>query len=250
MFKKIQLSLIISCLSASSYAGYVVNSNLSIDNKTDAALTIVIDQPNGQLPITQLLPPHQLSTISMNNAGTWGILYKPSNAPFTIKADGVDGRLLMQGRVAYYIGPSIFNKYSYLDSVSSADSLKVDLSYSCVNNVFDVDKVFENKIVIDGSTSGELQVKDFPEKASCEGLKSSEVINNGEFYNSTCFDGVTKKFWRYFDGEQCSHVGHSCQNVFGYTDGSKNYLVSRTEDQKELQDTLDRDIGKVSCSSW
>lgn len=246
MFKKIKMALLISCISASSYA-YVIDTNLTVENRTNVPLLLTMEQPNGQDPVSQPIPAHQTSLIPMSNGDHGGLLYQTSTAPFKIMSND-NNKVYAQGRVAFYVGASLWNKYSFLNFVSAADGLTVDPVYSCKNGGYGT--TFENKIIIDGMPGKELQATGFPEMVSCQGLKSSELSHQNEYYTPTCFDGRKPLFWRYFDGTVCSHHGHECQWVFGYTNGTDSYGVEHTEEPTALQAALDRRVGNQFCATW
>ena len=80
MVKKIQLGLLISCISASSYA-YVVQTNLTVENKTGVPMVMEIIQPNGQDRITKQIPAHEIIHAALENGDHSGLLYQTSTAP-------------------------------------------------------------------------------------------------------------------------------------------------------------------------
>src|SRR5437868_13183459 len=148
MFKKIQLGLIISCFSISSYA-YVIGTNFTIENNTATPMVMTVEQPNGQAENTIHIPAHDTSKVYLQNGDNRGLLYQTSAAPFKIKEEGASDKILVNGRVVYYVGASLVNKYSFLNSVTAAENLKVDTIYSCQNGGYG--STFENKLVINGS---------------------------------------------------------------------------------------------------
>ena len=178
MFKQIQSALLISCISVSSYA-YVVQTNLTVENKTDVHMGIEIDQPNGTKPYYGI-PAHKSRKILLDNEDSSGLLYQTATAPFKIWAiypekDTQKNILSVQGRIAYYVGASMWNKYSFLNAVSAADNLKIDTTYSCKNGGYET--TFENKIVINGKPGNVLVEKEFPSEVKCQGLKSSLFLD-------------------------------------------------------------------------
>ena len=246
MFKKIYVALFISCISATSYA-YVVGANLTVENKTDVPMVIVIDQPNGQAKDILQLPPHKSNQIYMQNGDNSGMLYQTSTAPFTIRETDANGKVYAQGRIAYYVGASMWNKYSFIDAVTAADNLKIDASYSCKNGGYNT--TFENKIVIDGTPGNEMQARNFPSKASCQGFKASGIRENNQYYTAVCVDGTSSIFWKGIY-QQCSVHGNFCYDVTGYYNGNKLYIISYTDDTIALQNELDRIIGNSLCGKW
>lgn len=246
MFKKIKMGLLISCVSVSSYA-YVIDSNLIVENKTELPLQIIVDQPNGQDPSTMQILAHQTNQMPISNGDSSGWLYQTSTAPFKIIGMD-DNKLYVHGRVAFYVGASMWNKYSFLNTITAADGLNVNPTYFCTNGGYGV--TLENKMVIEGTPGNELQVTRFPEVVNCQGLKSSELTHENQYYTATCYDGRVSKFWRYYDGTVCRHHGHGCTLIFGYTNGEKDYGVEHTEEPTALHDALDRRVGNNYCDTW
>lgn len=248
MFKKMNLALLISCISATSYA-YVINSNLTVENKTDVPLIMSIEQPNGQDPVTLKISAHTTTPIFMTNDDHTGYLYQTSIAPFKLLSADGSNKVYAQGRVAFYVGASMWNKYSFVNAVSAAEGLIVDPVYSCKNGGYD--STFDNRIIIDGTPGNELQAKEFPEAVRCQGLKSSDLSHENQYYVPNCFDGKKAPlFWRYFDGTVCTHHGNECTWIFGYTNGVYTYGVEHTEEPVVLQAALDRRVGNSYCGTW
>lgn len=183
MFKKIQLAFLICCTSASSYA-YVIGVNFTVENKTGVPMVLIMQQPNGQKELTKPIPAHQISHVYIENGDYTGLLYQMSTAPLKIMGAN-DHKVYLQARVAYYVGASVWNKYSFLNAISAAPGLNVDSGYTCKNG--GSSRVFENKIVIDGKPGSELQVKEFPAEVSCQGLKSSSMDDRRSYF-PVCFD--------------------------------------------------------------
>lgn len=240
MFKKIQLAVFIACCNASSYA-YVIDTHFTVENKTDVPMVITVDQPNGQTSNLLHIPAHESTQVYMQNGDNSGLLYQTSTSPFTIKANG---KLYLQGRVAYYVGASVWNKYSFLDAISAADGVKVDPSYSCKNGGYN--PTFENKIVIDGTPHDELPVKEFPSKVSCQGLKFSSLQDEDRHYTPTCFDGMSSTFWKEII-KSCHH--NICHDVIRYTNGNEKYSVGLA-DSNPSKAEIDKRVGNLYCGSW
>lgn len=244
MFKKIQLALLISCISASSYA-YVIQTTLTVENKTGAPMQITIDHPNGQEPTTKPIPAHQTTIIDMDNGDHGGLLYQTSTAPFKIKSMGADAKVYAQGRVAYYVGASLWSKYSFLDAVSTADGLKVEPIYSCKNSGYY--KNPENKIVIDGTGGNEMLARKFPDKVSCMGLKSAKLDEQTLSYTATCFDGKSTTFWK---GSNLICTNQGCVFFNTYSNHDESYAVSDNENPISLKAELDEVVGNQHCGTW
>lgn len=237
MFKKIQLGLLISCISVSSYA-YVIGTNFTIENKTATPMVMVVEQPNGQANNIVHIPAHETSKVYLQNGDNSGLLYQTSSAPFKIRDTDTNGKVLVQGRMVYYVGGSLLGKYSFLNAVTAADNLTADPVYSCKNGGYD--KIFENKLVIDGTADKELKVKRFPSDYSCQGLKSSTWNDATKQYIPICFDGSTSVFTKgtkdYTDG-------------VGYTNGSEHYFVN-VQQTLPMQGIFDNHIGQSWCETW
>jgi hypothetical protein len=181
----------------------------------------------------------------MQNGDTSGMLYQTSTAPFTIRETDAHGKVYAQGRVAYYVGASLINKYSFLDAITSADNIKLEASYTCKNGGYNT--TFDNKIVIDGIPGNEMQARNFPTHASCQGLKSSELSDNNQFYNAVCADGKKSVFTR---GTYKSCDKFDCWDVTGYSNGGFPYIITYVEDNVALHNQLDRVIGNSYCGNW
>lgn len=244
MFKKIQLALIISCVSASSYA-YVVETNFSVENKTDVPLAIVIDQPNGQKPIAKALPAHEVTTIKMDNGDHSGLLYQTSAASFTIKDTIQSVKAYAQGRIGYYVGASMGNKYSFLNAVSAAEGLTLDTNYSCKNGGYGT--TFDNKLVIEGTPVKSLDGKEFPANVSCQGIKSSTLSEKNQEYVITCSDDSYSLFHQRFI-YVCGH--HDCFWSFSYRNGEQKYFPYYFTNSNQLHAELDNRVGKSFCGNW
>lgn len=227
MLKKISLALFLSCINASSFA-YVIDTDFTIENKTDVALTIEVEQPNGQPATGTTIPAHDFKKISLSNGDNSGMLYQKSSAPFNIKAND---KVIVHGRLVYYVGASLGNKYSFLNAVTASDGISTDLSYSCKNGGYG--KTFKNKIVISGNPDKELQIKRFPSDLSCQGLKSSTF--NGR-YTPTCFDGSSSLFYK----EREYGMGNN------YTDDKQQFFVHFGENKARM----DYQIGYLFCETW
>src|SRR5262245_47243890 len=101
MFKKIPLALLISCISASSYA-YFIKSNFQIENNTNIPMKVVMDQPNGQPTLEISVYPHDTTNVLIENGDHGGALYQASEAPFKIMSAD-KSKQYGQGRVAYQV---------------------------------------------------------------------------------------------------------------------------------------------------
>lgn len=245
MLKKISLVLLTTCISASSYA-YVIGANLTVQNKTDVPMEIEITPPNKQEKVIKQIPAHETIHTYIENGDHSGWLYQTSTAPFTIKANN---KLYAQGRIAFYVGASVGNKYSFLNAVSAADGIKVDPSYSCKNGGNGT--TFENTIVIDGTPGNAMSVTEFPDDVSCQGIKSS-VYNkdDNQDYTITCSDDTYSTFHQ-LTYTECVRFG--CWWVYKYSNGEQKYWPTSPErfaDSFAFQRELDKRIGSGFCGTW
>lgn len=231
MQKKLLLATLITCISATSYA-YTIGANLTVENKTDANMEMIVEQPNHQQQKIIQLPAHTTIHDYMENGDTTGWLYQPSAATFTIKSNG---KVYAQGRIAYYVGGSLGNKYTFLDAINTANGITIDPTYSCLNGG---NNTLENSFIINGTPgSTALSVQQFPDKISCRGLKSSSYDSN---YTLTCFNGNTTTF---IHSPHCCM--HGCHDDF-FTDNDE-YTIWRGGLNLV---NLDYQIGKRYCGNW
>lgn len=244
MFKKIQLTLLVASLSASSYA-YVIQTKLTVENKTDVPMLMTIDQPNGQESLSKPIPAHQTTILDMDNGDHSGLLYQTATAPFKIKSMNADAKVFAQGRVAYYVGASLWNKYSFLDAVSAAHGLKVEPVYSCKNSGYYNNP--ENKMVIEGTPQADLKITDFPAAVNCIGLKSSELKDDNLNYTATCFDGKSSTFWKRIEA-MCLEM--TCINVIAYSNHEETYYTGSINFPLTEKVQFDEAIGNRYCANW
>lgn len=243
--------MLIFCLGTTSYA-YVIGTNLTIENKTDVPMLMLAEQPNGQANNTVYIPAHNTSHVYMENGDYSGLLYQMSNALFQIMGAD-DHKIYLQGRVSYYVGASVWNKYSFLDAVFAASGLEVDSVYTCKNG--GANAVFENKIVIDGTPGSELQVKEFPAEMNCKGLKSSTMDTNGMQYYAICFDGERATYQQMEVHTHCGAFGN-CEKDYTYRKSSdEKYVYLRFDrltnvDDETLHTALDNKGGNAFCNTW
>src|SRR5258706_9735875 len=103
MLNKTYVAILIFCLSTASHA-YLIKSDFTIENKTEAPLRLKIFWPNPDKPITQpILPGEPPITLSVDN-DQWGTGWLPQtkSARFTIvSAD--ETLVYAQGRVNFRI---------------------------------------------------------------------------------------------------------------------------------------------------
>jgi hypothetical protein len=247
MFKKIQFGLLLSCVSAYSYA-YVINANLTVENKTDVPMVIVVDNPNGQAQLTQPIPAHKTTLLHLENGDHSGWLYQASTAPFKIRGENANGKVYVQGRLAYYVESAAWTKYSFLNAVSAADNLTVATNYTCENGGYST--ALDNQIIISGTPENELKEKKFPTDLICQGLKSSTFRDSNNFYTPTCSDGKTSVFWKTDDRMTTINGRNLWFHI--YTNGEDRFSIgglNKTEDSDLLQGELDRQIGNKYCKS-
>lgn len=247
MFKKIFSAIFITCISASSYA-YVIPTNFSIENKTNVDMTVEITPAvKGQEKITKQIPAHDTLQISLDNGDHSGWLYQTSTSPFIIKANG---KPYVQGRIAYYVGASVGNKYSFLNAVTSADGVKVNPIYSCRNG--GSNPTFENKIIIDGTPENALKLPDFPDEVSCQGIKYSHYDMETQDYNVTCSDDTYSTFHQLTD-YFCFSIRIPCWWRYSYSNGEQSYKPRYPEkfpDAFAYTDELNATVGKGFCATW
>jgi hypothetical protein len=229
MFKRISFAFLIYCISISSFA-YVIDTNFTIDNQTNSPMALEIEQPNGQPSIDIAIFAHESKKINLSKGDKSGLLYQKSSAPFKVK---VNDQVVVHGRVVYYVGASLGNKYSFLNAVSASDGVTTDLSYSCKNGGYG--KTFTNKIVISGTPDKALEIKRFPADLSCQGLKSSTFDGR---YTPTCFDGSSTTFYKKRDYAACAAYTTSGEE--------QTYLVHLGE----TKGRLDYQIGYLFCETW
>jgi hypothetical protein len=253
MFKQIQLGLLISCISASSYA-YVVETNFTIENKTDLPMVVDVTQPDGTNPI-EIVPAHQTRVMALSNDDHSGLLYQTSTAPFKIYAQthrsGEDRThvLSAQGRIAFYVGASLGNKYSFLNAVSASDGLSVDPIYSCRNGGYGT--TFDNKIIIDGKPGNELKVTAFPSEVKCQGVKSSDLDDNHRRYQVSCFDGTSSVYWKDFEDQACNWFGYGslCWSNFEYNNG-REFIRTMINSNDFTDQDIKAQLDKKVCGTW
>ena len=208
---------------------------LCITHHTDLTIKItryshgVEVEPQWQPATGISIPAHATNKVSLSNGDNSGLLYQKSSAPFNIKAND---KILARGRVVYYVGASLANKYSFLNALSAADGITVDPTYTCKNGGYG--KTFKNKIVINGTPGKALEIKNFPSDLSCQGLKSSTFDGR---YTPTCFDGSTSMFYKKRDYS----VGVDYANT-----EEQEYFVH----PGETKGRLDYQIGYLFCETW
>lgn len=252
MFKKTAFGLLISAMSISSYS-YSVRTTFTIENKTDTDMKIAIDQPRGQAPIYQMIPAHKTTPITNNNGVDYiengdhsGALNQTLRAPFRI-LDKEGTRLLVNGQVVYHVQPLLWNRSSFLDSVTAAEGLKTDQQYSC--RFGGANNIFNNKIVIEGNALKTLTSEKVNENPGCNGVKSSSVSKDYHYW-PVCNDPNegNPDFWQYAYSERCYSTG--CKAWITYYDGKeflpvKIIMKSYSVSIKELKTAMD----KVACGS-
>lgn len=255
MFKKISLALFASCMSVSSYA-YMVEANLTVENKTDIPMVLTVQQPNGQSDFNHNLPAHKVTQVYLVNGDHSGLLYQTSTASFKISG-AEDQKMYVQGRVVYYVGGSVWHKYSYLNTVSAAEGLAVDPVYTCKNGGYADNTVFENKLIINGVANKELEAKDFPAETNCQGLKYSTLDQTGVNYTPVCYDGESIAYLQravyshYHNGHYQTHYHYS-----KFSDVTSDFVATfdtssyEDVDNNTLHAELDKVGGNVFCESW
>jgi hypothetical protein len=252
MFKKTYIALLISCISASSYA-YEIKSNLTVENKTNISMVVNVEIPNIKTA-SYSIPPYTTGKLDLSING-WE-LYKYYPANLTIKSNDVHHKLYVQGRVNYYVGAWPTVQYNSLDALSAADGLTIDSTYSC----FPSSSTFENKIVIVGAPGSPLNPAAMPIEMHCQGFKSSVLQSDHIYYTPTCSDGKKSAFfWKILekdDGKGVTnfmytkgYMDNLCYDNGMYCDGGSLPSSSLTDDKiKEMLDNIVR--RGVFCGSW
>lgn len=237
MYKKITLAILFSCFSFSSYA-YTIGANLTVENKTDVALEMIVNQPNHQKQKIIKLPAHATIHDYMENGeNDTGWLYQYDNATFTIEANG---KIYAQGQIVYYVGGAYWRKFTFLDSISTADGIKIDTNYTCKNGG---NNTLNNSFVIEGTPDKTIAIAKLPEKPLCKGLKTA-----GNF-QATCIDGSNTSLGisQHTDcsdtdfGIICVTHNQYCDDIGDcYGIGNKN----------NIDQSIDNYIGNLFCGSW
>src|SRR5262245_7976242 len=122
MLNKLLSLLFLTCINISAYA-YIIGTNVSITNNTNIPLTIHINAINLQPSITQILPAHKTSVVYLENGDDSGWLYQAAATPFEITS--TDNKTYVKGRMIFYVGGSLWRKYSFPDAITYADGLHI-----------------------------------------------------------------------------------------------------------------------------
>lgn len=231
----------------SAYA-YQIDQNLTIENKTNLSLYFSFEP--SQSGSGKYIRPHEKIEIPFNNNG-WGsgVLYKPYTVPFVIK-DASTGIEYIRGRVAFYIHSAAWEKYSFLDSVSTGKGVNLDQTYSCMKG--GVYYVFQNKLIIEGNPEGAAPVQAYTDKIKCDGLQSSSHRDN--YYDVTCHDKSSTTFavdtasskmlgcwFSDFDHDYCFAI------IWNNGDGNGGYYTPIND---QSLTSLNNHIGHKYCASW
>lgn len=213
-------------------------------------MMLTINQPNGQEMLTQPIPAHEISVYPTDNGDHSGMLYQTAIAPFTITALDTDTTVYIQGRIAYYVGPSMWNKYNYLNAISTAKNINVDTHYSCKNGGYGT--TFDNRIIINGKPNNALPFTKFPDEVSCEGFAYSSLSDDHQQYIANCHDGSSSTFSKINEQKGCLY-GH-CWIDYYYSNGVQDIIPVRVKnvnlDMVALQAGLDKKVGNTFCASW
>jgi len=193
MFKQFATALFLFSMSVFSYA-YHIESTLLVTNNTDIPLVFAVTQPDGQ-PYKLTIPAHSEDTIKkevLNNNDYTGILYRAATQRFEIRSDDAIHQLYAQGRVVYYVHGSLWQEYSFLDSLSTAQGITIDAGFKCEADT----NVFNNKIIINGKPEGTVlqPVLDYPRGIYCRGLKASTLDKSRGKYQAACTNGKNATF--------------------------------------------------------
>lgn len=241
--KKIAIAMLIIISHTSAYA-YLIANNLTVVNKTAIPLVIEITEPNQKNPVPKQIPALSSIHIHTENDDHSGLLYQTSTTPFTIK--NANGKLYAQGRIAYYVGASVWNKYSFLDAISATNDVNIDTVYSCRNG--GSAGQFTSKIIIDGTPgTQELAVKDFPAKIYCESIKSAVFNDDNQDYSLTCSDDSNSIFHQ-MTKIYCEKWG--CWWLYQYSNGEQRFKVNYHPDTAVFKKQLDELIATAFCGKW
>lgn len=241
MFRQLQLATLLTCVSITSYA-YTIDANLTVENKTDVALEMIVDQPNHQEQKIIKLPAHTTIHEHMENGDTYtGWLFQYANAPFTIKAND---KIYAHGQIVYYLGGAVWRKFTFLDSITTAEGIKIDPTYTCKNGG---NTTLANSFVIEGATDKSLSIKPLPQYPKCQGLKISER-DKTHLYHPTCSDGSSGRYFTRLN-TYCVNMNNIplCDNYLDYYNDKTSVEIPYTEVNEALMD--DR-AGNAICGSW
>jgi len=278
MFKKTQLAILISCVSASSYA-YLISSDLKIVNNTNIPMTVFVTEqpkPNGgknelqgdvkniPLPAYGFVDVTNPKGVKLNNGRPWGGvgLWKLDSAVITVRGE-TDHKIYLQGRLNYYIddfsGRMQPDQYSFLDSIFIASGLKQQPTYTCGSST-SFYPTFDNQITIGykgGSTTvGELPdltKNEFPQVVTCNGLNYSNLEAGGsnvyQTYRPHCFDGSKATFNYQYQKDNTENK----ITTYVYSLSGKNYSVTVDEADNHnaalVQQKFDKKLGNGFCKS-
>lgn len=262
MNKNIKLALLLSCISTSSIA-YQVKAYLTIDNKTNVPMQIIVEQPNKQPTLIQDIPALHTTRVTksqndfgapLENGMSYILSLNQSHAFFTITGIGENKyKLYMQGRINYYAGAGAYDKYSFIDNISAAQGLSFEPSYTC-RRATQTDQAFNNQIVIEGTPGNTLDlVPKFDEDGFCQGFKSSSmrdgegVDQKNQYYTPVCFDGTSSIFWRtmaadHHGFEYPAYYNGNYNNLYGIG-GTSPY-------DPRFKDLVDKWVGNRYCETW
>lgn len=232
--------LLISAFFHSAYA-YVIEQNLTIENKTNLPLYFEAQPPKGQGNVNKYIKPHETVEIPISNGDHTGWLYTPSTATFTIKDAGSSVEYI-RGRIAFYVGGAVWNKYSFLDSVSAGTGVNLDQTYSCQNGGNNY--VFPHKLIIDGNPEGAAPIQAYTDTIRCNGLQSGSFRNYGRYYDATCHDKSSSTFVQDCLGVIVNGVP-LCFGFVSYSNGDGN-----TYRTGEDLGSVNINVGQRYCGSW
>lgn len=252
--KKIFCAILVFFLPISVYA-YVVSSDVTIDNQTDKNLVITFPQLYNQPPITKEIAAKHSETVSLDNGDHSGLLYQASVFPFNIK-DVATGIEQVNGRMAFYVGASVWNKYSFPDSVQSSPSIQVKQSYSCDSG--GSPGKFDNKFVITGNPD-ELAAPVQSNKAYIHCITKLESSIKPNDYNYTGACTGNKQVNYFYDSSEVftfSHGWHCHWRLDGgHPNGFDSYPdvipVTCNQPQAMTKEKLDKMVQDYKlCYDW
>lgn len=111
-------------------------------------MTLLVEPPFGQDAIHSEIQANEKIRVYFENGDRSGWLYQAQKAPFSIK-DKINGVEQVHGNVAFYVGGTFAQRYSFLDSVLQSPSLHMKQFYSCEKAR--TGHIFQNTLILDGT---------------------------------------------------------------------------------------------------
>jgi hypothetical protein len=140
------------------------------------------------------------------------------------------------------VGGAVWEKYSFLDSVSVGAGVNLDQTYSCKNGGNNY--VFPHKLIIEGNPESAAPIQAYTETIRCNGLQSGSFRNYHKYYDATCHDKSSTTFVQdcigiIINGEQLCFALITYSNGDGYTYHTSEDLAS-----------VNNNVGQKYCASW